>query len=143
MKTVNQNILYVYMTCIRFQFLVWLTNSFRKTYFLTSPTGSTVRRKERRTVRRRWPSKDFDDRPADRHVISSNSAFVKCCFRERGAEGVGSDFPPACLWSVFVSRFEATWPTCCDRKGINSASRQNKRKEEKKKPSKEDDVKNY
>lgn len=53
------------------------------------------------------------------NIIGSNSAFVKCCFRERGAEGVGSDFPPACLWSVFVSWFEATPPTCCDRKGIN------------------------
>lgn len=80
------------------------------------------------SLSRRWPSKDFDDCPADCHVISSNWAFVKCCFRERAAVGVGSDFPPACLWSVFVSRFEATSPTCCDRKGINSASRQNKRK---------------
>lgn len=99
----------------------------------TSPTLGPGKMKEPRTVRWRWPSKDFDDRPAERHIISSNSAFAKCCFRERGAGEVGSDFPPACLWSVFVSRFEATWPTCCDRQGINSASRQNKRKEEKKK----------
>lgn len=73
-------------------------------------------------------NKEFADRPVDCPGLSSNSAFAKCCFRETGAEGVGSDFPPACLWSVFVSWFEATPPTCCDRKGINSASRQNKRK---------------
>lgn len=39
----------------------------------------------------------------DCHVIRSNSAFVKCWFRERRAEGVGSHFPPVCLWSVFFS----------------------------------------
>lgn len=74
----------------------------------------------------------FADRPVvplyQHHVISSNWASVKCCFRERGAERVGSDFPPACLWSVFVSWFEAAPPTCCDRKGINSARRQNLKK---------------
>lgn len=63
----------------------------------------------------------------DCHVISQTWCLSSAASEKEEQRGAGNDFPPACLWSVFVSWFEAAPPTCFNRKGIKSARRQNKR----------------